>query len=328
MKNKIAHFGGLICILFLVTTNSVYSQSYTKVDDVIKSYPKSFSSPENLAAQINQDFKAEDEKARAIFTWIALNIRYDLNEYKSRRNDPAIAFSYRTEEEKNSKLQKFRVDLAKQTLGSKKGVCQGYAALFHTLCDLTGLKSMEILGTSKSHPTAIGKLPTASDHAWNAVKIGDKWKFIDVTWASGAVSNQTGKFVSKFNDAYFFTAPDIFFLNHFPDDVRFLQTNKTAADFANLPLYYGSYLQATYEIVKPLNGVIKTLKSNIIAFKILDLPETNKLSYVFSSENKLNLVLPRRKANVSEFEIKIPNRSKGYLTICVNNRSVVTYKLD
>jgi hypothetical protein len=328
MKNKIAHFGGLICILFLVTMNSVYSQSYAKVDDVIKSYPKSFSSPENLAAKINEDFKGEEEKARAIFTWIALNIKYDLNEYKSRKNDPAIAFSYRTEEEKNFKLQKFRFDLAKETLRSKKGVCQGYAALFHTLCDLTGLKSMEITGTSKSHPTAIGKLPIASDHAWNAVKIGDNWKFIDVTWASGAVSNQTGKFVSKFNDAYFFTAPDIFFLNHFPDDVRFLQTNKTAADFANLPLYYGGYLQAPYKIVYPLNGVIKTPKSNTIAFKIRDLPETNKLFYVFSSENILNLVLPRRKANTSEFDIKIPNRSKGYLTIYVNNRSIVTYKLD
>ena len=328
MKNKIAYFGGLICILFWVTTNAVYCQSYTKVDNVIQNYSKLYSSAENLAAQINQDFKNEDEKARAIFTWIALNIKYDLNKYKSQRNNPATAFSYRTEEEKNFKLQKFRIDLANETLRSKKGVCQGYAALFHTLCDLTGLKSMDITGTSKSHPTAIGKLPTESDHAWNAVKIGDNWKFIDVTWASGAVSNQTGKFVSKFNDAYFFTAPDIFFLNHFPDDVRFLQTNKTAADFADLPLYYGGYLQAPYEIISPLNGVIKTPKSNTIAFRILDLPETNKVSYVFSSENKLNLVLPIRKANISEFEIKVTNRRKGYLTIYVNNQSIVTYKLE
>jgi transglutaminase/protease-like cytokinesis protein 3 len=63
----------------------------------------------------------------------------------------------------------------------------------------------------KSHPAHIGKLPKQNDHEWNAVKIDGRWKLIDVTWASGSVSTQTGKFVPEFNDAYYGTAPEVFF---------------------------------------------------------------------------------------------------------------------
>jgi len=325
MKKSIFHFF-LLCFLFFV--NGIYSQDLSGVDTAIQNYPKSFRSTEQLADKINQEFKSEEDKARAIYTWIALNIRYDLVAYKSQRNDSQIAFSYSTEAEKNQKLKQFRLDLADTTLKSKKGVCQGYSALFNVLCELTDLKCIDICGTSKSHPTDIGKLPTISDHAWNAVKIGANWKFIDATWASGAVSNQTGKFVPEFNDAYFFTSPEVFFLNHFPEDTRFLMIDKTAEDFANLPLFYGQYNKAKYKITRPDSGIITLSKSNIIAFEIVDLPKQDRISYVFSSDNKAREVEIKRAGNSSRFLIQSTPRSKGYLTIYVNNKSVASYRIQ
>jgi len=325
MKKCIFQFF-LLCFLFFV--NGIYSQDFSGVDTAIQNYPKSFRSTEQLADKINQEFKSEEDKARAIYTWIALNIRYDLVAYRSQRNDSQISFSYRTQAEKNLKIRQFRVDLADTTLKSKKGVCQGYSALFNVLCELTGLKCMDISGTSKSHPTDIGKLPLASDHAWNAVKIGDKWKFIDATWASGAVSNQTGKFVSEFNEAYFFTSPEVFFLNHFPDDTRFLMIDKTAEDFANLPLFYGQYVKAKYKIKSPDWGIIRLEKSNTIAFEIVDLPKYDRISYVFSNDNRAREVVIKRAGNSSRFLIQSTSKSKGYLTIYVNNRSVASYRIQ
>ena len=55
------------------------------------------------------------------------------------------------------------------------------------------------------------------DHAWNAVKIDDRWHLLDVTWGSGGLNDQF-KFVRKFNEAYFLTAPAAFVQDHLPLD--------------------------------------------------------------------------------------------------------------
>ena len=309
----------------LLAANTAFSQQYSKIDNLVKTYPKSFSSPEKLAEKINADFNTEEEKARAVFTWIGMNIRYDLNAYQSGSN--MIAYSYSSEEDRLVKEQQFRRKYAEKTLRSKKGVCQDYSALFHILCDLTNVKCIDIVGTSKAHPANIGKLPKASDHQWNAVKIGNQWKLIDVTWASGSVSTETGKFVSEFNDAYFFTAPEVFFLNHFPDDKRLLMIDKTEQEFAELPLYYGPYIKADYEIAVPEKGLLSS-KSNVVPFKIIDFPSGSKISYVFTNEGKVRDVVIRKIGDISEFEIPLHSRARGFLTVYVNNYAIATYKIE
>ena len=316
------------CLLLLFNANNSYSQSYSTIDDAIANYPKSFASPEKLAEKIKTDFTSEEEKARAIFTWIALNVQYDLKSYYSQSSNPQIAYSFSSEEERLNKEQKFRRDSAAKLLRTKKGVCQDYASLFHTLCELVGLKCMTIAGTSKTVLNHIGKLPKASDHAWNAVKVGETWRLIDVTWASGMANFDTGKMMQQFNDAYFFTPPAIFFLNHFPDDKRYTMTDKTAEDFAALPLYYGTYLKSGYEIITPEQGVFSLKDTQSITFQIADLPENSLVAYVFSNDNKIVPVKFQRQENNALFEILLTKRNRGYLTIYINKESVVAYKIQ
>jgi len=186
---------------------------------------------------------------------------------------------------------------------------------------------MTITGTSKTNLVHIGKLPTSSDHAWNAVKVGDAWRFIDVTWASGMMNLESGKMIQQFNDAYFFTPPGIFFLNHFPDDKRYLMIEKTAQDFAALPLYYGWYLKSGYEFLTPENGIFSIKETQDITFSIADLPENDQIAYVFSNDGKGNLVTLQRNGNIASFHIPLTKRNRGFLTIYVNNESVVAYKI-
>jgi hypothetical protein len=326
MKKIIATCSFLALLFVNFSAAATVSQQYSKIDDLVKTYPKSFSSPEKLAQKINTDFTSEEEKVRAIFTWIGLNIRYDLNAANS--NSGVIAYSYSSEQDRQMKELQIRRKFADKALRSGKGVCQDYSSLFHILCDLTHIKCMDITGTSKAHPVNIGKLPQGSDHQWNTVKIGNEWKLIDVTWASGSVSTETGKFVPEFNDAYFFTAPDVFFLNHFPDDKRFLMTDKSEQDFAQLPLFYGPYIKSDYEIAVPEKGVISNSKSNVIPFRIIDFPKTGRISYVFTNDGKVHDVAPRKNGNISEFEIATTSRTRGFLTIFVDRNAVATYKIE
>ncbi len=238
-------------LLFWCFILPVSAQDFAKVDTKVKSYSNSFSDIDKFAEKVSNDFSRDDENARAIFTWIALNVRYD-----------------------------------------------------------------------------IGKQPGKSDHAWNAVKINGDWKLIDVTWAAGAATGNPPKFEFNFNDKYFFTDPDVFFLNHFPDDKRWLLTNKTESDFANLPLYYGNYLMGGYEFVTPFLGTLTNLKSNIIPFKIKNLKPGDRVAYYLSNKKIFKEVHPVLNGETAEFEVQLENNANGYITIYINQQSVAAYRIN
>lgn len=323
MKKIFYTINTLFIILFFSFTAT--AQDYSKVDEKVKTYPKSFSDTQKLAERIAKDFSADDEKARAIFTWIALNVKYDLPAYGK---GSQVAFSYASEEEKIIKQKKFKNDLALKTLKTKKGVCEGYSTLFEILCTQVGLESVIVSGTSKSHPAHIGKVPAASDHAWNAVKIDGNWKLIDVTWAAGTVSGKNPAFTFRFNDAYFFTDPEVFFLNHYPDDEKWLFTNKTKQDFADLPLYYGPYIQSDMQFLTPEKGSFINKRSSLVLFKIKNLKPTDGVAYTFSRDNIINEVAVKQNGDISEFEVVLDNKSNGYLTVYINQRAVAAYRIS
>lgn len=313
-------------LLFILTTFSSTAQDFAKVDATVKSYSKSFASADKLAEQIASDFTRDDEKARALFTWIATNVKYDLAAYGV--NERPVAYTFRTQEEKLAKEKKFKEDLAQKTLKSKKGVCQGYATLFTVTAEKLGLEAVMVPGTSKSHPAHIGKGPGANDHAWNAVKIDGKWKLVDVTWAAGTVTGNKPAFEFRFNDKYFFADPDVFFLNHFPDDKKWLLTNKTENDFANLPLYYGSYLAGGYEFVSPNMGTFSNRQPGHIPFSVKNLKPGDKVHYSYSNDKAFREVNPVIEGDYAKFEVPVTPKLTGTLTIYINQRSVAAYRIS
>lgn len=312
-------------LLFLFIGFSSNAQDYAKVDVTVKAYPKSFATPDKLAEQIAKDFKRDDEKARAIFTWIAINVKYDYAAYGV--NEKPVAYSFKTQDEKVAKQKAMKAELAQKTLKSKKGVCQGYATLYAVVADKLGLENEIIPGTSKSHPMHIGKAPGASDHAWNAVKIGGDWKLLDTTWGAGTMTGVKPEFVFKFNDKYFFTEPDIFFLNHFPDDKKWLLTNKTEKEFANLPLYYGNCLMEGYEFLAPDNGILTTATGGV-TFKIKNLQPGDKIYYAFSKDRVFKEVNAIVNSGIASFSVPLTNNSVGTLTVYINQKSVAAYKIN
>lgn len=315
-----------ILISLFILGFSLHAQDFSHVDSKVRLYPDKFSSLDNFAEKINSDFTRDDEKARAIFTWIALNVEYDIGKYGV--NERPVAFSYRTEAEKLEKQKQFKEDLAKRTLKTKKGVCQGYCALFIAIAERTGLEAVIIPGTSKSHIAHIGDGPGAKDHAWNAVKINGEWKLLDPTWGAGTVTGKPLRFEYNFNDSYFFTSPDVFFLNHFPDDKKWLLTNKTENDFAGLPLYFGNYHKGKYELLSPQQGMVTDGRANALKFKIRNIKPQDTVVYAFSRSKQFKLVKPVFKENIAEFDIPLEPGSNGYLMLYINQKSVLAYRIN
>lgn len=315
----------IMAVFFITATLS--AQDYSQVDQLVSNYPK-FSGAGELAEKINKDFIKEDEKARAIFYWIANNIKYDVKTFYAQKNNRPVAFSFRTPEEKEAKQRQFKLDFALNAFKSKKAVCQGYTALFDHLSELTGLESVTVTGTAKTNVTQIGKLPGASDHAWNAVKINGHWKLVEPTWASGVVDPAKRVFTPKFNDGYFFTPPDVFVFTHFPDNKKWLLGEFTEQEFASYPLYFGEYIRDDYTILAPKSGIFTGKKYNTITFKIQNLNPEDQITYAFSRFKKIELPELKVNGDMTEFNVFLPDNSNGYLTVYINNKGIVAYKIQ
>lgn len=308
-----------INLLFISILSIAYAnaQDYAKVDAKVKSYPKTFATTDRLASQIAADFTRQDERARAAYTWIAMNISYDRSPNAPGRKP--IHFSAKNEGERKKKLAAIENDLASKTLLSRKGVCHGYSMLYKVVAEKLGLQSEVVYGTAKSVPSDIGKAPAKGNHAWNVVQANGQWKLVDVTWGSGGISGDLG-----YDDNYFFTTPQQFFLNHFPDDKKWLLTGKSESDFAALPLHYS----LDYEVISPTVGIIKSTGSKLIQFKIRGLKAGDDVLYQYTSGAFSHKVTPNIAGGVGEFTIVLDKSATGTLTIFANRKSVAAYKIN
>jgi len=97
----------LIIILSFINT-SAFSNNFEKTDRIVKNYPHSISNPNQLAKLINRDFEMPEDKARAIYTWIATNIVYDIKALKARPK--IIHYLYCSDEEKIYRERKIMED--------------------------------------------------------------------------------------------------------------------------------------------------------------------------------------------------------------------------
>lgn len=130
---------------------------------------------------------------RAFYVWTTHEISYDVaNMY----TPPAV-----NDPEK----------LVRETLRSRKAVCQGYAELFHALCRRAGIETYLVTGYTKQYGQVM-----PLNHTWVVAGTDSGWYFFDPTWGSGHVTNQ--KFTRRFNPGYFMVSPEKMAESHMPFD--------------------------------------------------------------------------------------------------------------
>ncbi|NQU88353.1 MAG: transglutaminase, partial [Mariniphaga sp.] len=172
-------------LLLLLSVYYLNAQQLSEIDIKITEYPKTFTDVKDLANLINTDFDTDEKKARAIYSWIALNVKYDIKAQFSKKRKKRI--KYKNQLDRALKLRKQSLAKINKALHENKATSEGYANLFKELCDLSGLYCYTIKGTGKIRTFDIGKQPRVLNHSWNVVQINKKWFFIDATLGAGSV---------------------------------------------------------------------------------------------------------------------------------------------
>jgi hypothetical protein len=174
----------IVALLFVCSISAAWANEPTSKPELVKT--------------ITKHATTAQEKAQAIFSWIATHISYDTS-YKITDADNALKY--------------------------RKGVCAAYSALFNEFCTLAGLKSIRISGYAKSIYYDFDGVLTTPNHDWNAVQIDGTWALVDATWGAGYVNN--GVFTKDFSTAWFDVDPAILIFTHFPEDRQWQQLEQS-----------------------------------------------------------------------------------------------------
>jgi hypothetical protein len=187
----------LIAVVLLGTGAGLVAQKGTGhnyVSRMMYRIPDSLTqSTSGIAGYINATFTTQKDKSRALFIWIARNIRYNF--------DSIITNSiYETPSEVSERI-----------LRTRTGVCLNFAHLFNEIANKSGIKSFIVQGYTRQNGR-VDYLP----HIWCAAMIDTAWYLFDPTWGSGYYSK--GRYVSQVNGYYCMTKPIDLIHSHIPFD--------------------------------------------------------------------------------------------------------------
>jgi hypothetical protein len=128
------------------TAEADKAYDYTRIDAFARSVPQSaLATPRSVARYLARGASNERELARAVFTWIHDNIRYEVTDVI----DPDPVFV------------------------ARKGQCAGMMLLYRDMAAEVGLVVHGVGGESGL---------SERGHAWNVVLIDGTWRLLDVTW--------------------------------------------------------------------------------------------------------------------------------------------------
>jgi len=180
----------------------------------------------------------EGESAFMIYKWDAQNIEYDCYNYNHDRT---------------------KIDYSLQgTYNKGVGVCDGYAKIYVEMGTGIGLDAVRVVGYSKGAGYIQGKIPSSTDHAWNAVKIDGSYYLLDVTWGAGSCDGDT--FKANFKESYFATDPKIFIRTHLPSEQKWQLLDKpiTLEEFVNMLKISMDFYAFGFKTIAPDAATITT----------------------------------------------------------------------
>ncbi|MDP3214688.1 MAG: transglutaminase domain-containing protein [Deltaproteobacteria bacterium] len=164
--------------------------------------------------------------ARAVHDYVADRIAYDVASYRAHRYPPQDA---------------------ETTFRTRLSVCAGYAALFRAVGRAAGL-TVEVVRGRARHAVTDGM---GEGHAWNAVKLDDRWYLVDTTWDAGGVDDEG--FHKHYGTSYFLTPPEVFLSKHYPDEDRWqlLPVARTPGEFLRMPPLRPQFFGYGLRLVSP-----------------------------------------------------------------------------
>jgi hypothetical protein len=217
-----------------------------------------------IAERLTDPFQQPKEKARAVFYWIAHNIKPDL---KGMRNNDA------------------RKSKPEVVLQNRTATAIGYSKLFQEMMSIANIRCLTVDGYVKRYEDEIDN-PFEVNHTWNVVQLGQspsEWFYVDVTLATGYVDKRFSSFTPNFVSEYFFTHPAVFNLQHYPDNEAWLigEGPSSLKHFYHLPVLQQHGVASGIYQPTPSNGYFKTKMKKPVLFV---------LSYLYKAPTSVQIV--------------------------------------
>ena len=307
-------------LLLVVNTTA---QEFHNVDSIAKTYDSNINSLQLLTAYIERDFDSDIKRARALFVWLTANISYDLNDYNYGPKN--YKFNYASPEELEAKINTRKQDIVTFTMNYKRAVCEGYAETFKQACDMLNIECVVVSGFTRGVESEIGKLPLEGNHAWNAIKINNKWKLIDTTWGAGH-SRDTNHWVREFDDYYFLVPPKELICSHFPEEKKWqlLTEPLTVEEFTNQPIFSSIFFKNGLKLVRPKTG---TLSKNNNQYRIAleGAAPGIEFGYAYKKDYYLTTVIPETTGKNSILTVPTKGKKNTFLNILIDTNMAIQF---
>lgn len=264
----------LVLILFLnslgVTSlaqrTDFWNINFNDADSIAELYEHhNLKNPERLAEALTINLTTEVEKFRSIFRWISDNIHYHLD-LAAELNAKQRAFRYK-KKRMLAWRERFKKKVDRALYTKQMSICDGYASLLERMSNHVGIACEKINGYARTPDQKIGQ--GSINHAWNAVRLDNKWYLCDATWASSRLDMSTMRFDRRFDKKYFLTDPSLFIANHYPADTSWtlLFEKPTLKEFLNAPIKHGEFISSQVNTYFPVDGNVRVKKGNSVTFE-------------------------------------------------------------
>ncbi len=274
------------CFAIVFSKAQIATSKYQYVDDDVKklgNFPTK--NVAEIADAITAKYGSNEEKARAIFYWIANNIAIDPKAVKQ-------------QDEKNK--------LPEKVIELRKATPLGFSLLVQEMCSYAKIRCLSVDGYVKNHAEEINEKAEEKNYSWNVVQLGqtsEAWYYIDACRASGFLDPKLSIFTKQFTSQYFFTDKKLFNLIYFPDNLAWMLGggNKSIKDFYALPVIGNEAVGLEMRKLAPLTGVIKTtiIKPVNFSFSINNDNTIKKISIIIGNEKKRQKEEPMNFDNTS-----------------------------
>ena len=295
------------CTNSLCQVSDFWNTDFQKADSIALAYAgHDLSHPDQLAEKLTKDLDTEVEKLvekfRVIFRWITDNISYDYPLYRKKiRREAQLRYNRKRF---TSYVEHVSTQMYRRMIRQKKTICSGYARLLEYMCEQAGLQCNQVSGYGSAFYLSGTKGP---NHAWNVVKLGDRWYVCDVTWASGYIDSRNERFYKSFNEMYFLTDPSLFISNHYPSDASWilLKDPPSLASFMNAPFKAEGFISNWINQYSPEKGVVRIKTNEEFEFRF-----TSNASYVLPNA-RINIVSTKKKEPNELYDCQLTQRKSG-----------------
>lgn len=156
----------------------------------------------DLTTFAEKNIKEKEELAKFFYYWIGTNIQYDNETFLKTVNGTISHGDFWKSQEESV------------VYNNRKGVCAGYARLYKWFLDWVDIETVVISGHIRDLRNHYVELESDDNfrHAWNAIKLNDKWILVDTTWGTSK-EQETSEY-------YFDIKPEFSIITHYPEDSK------------------------------------------------------------------------------------------------------------